>query len=169
MLLAACARSERAGDPSRSSSFRARTMAVAATRGSRGKGVEISRELVYRLEASGVKASALEASDSVLAGAALGLDAAANPRVLDEVRRATGADALVFLALDPAWRGLEISVLDTRTGDAVLRSAAHPRGDVFASPGEIAQAAARALAPLTAERRPPRARSGEGLEEIPFP
>ncbi len=146
-------------------------MAVAATRGSRGKGVEISRLLVKRLESEGLSASALEDSDSVLAGSALGLEAAMNPRLLDEIRRATGADAVVFLSLDPTWRTLDISALDARTGDAVLRSVAHPRGDAFASSAEIATAAARALSSLAAERRTPKATHPDDptTDDIPLP
>ncbi len=171
LLLAACASGEHADNLSRSVSFRAQTVAVAATRGSRGKGVEISRALVKRLEALGLTASSLEESDSVLAGSALGLEAATNPRLLDEIRRATGADAVVFLALDPSWRALEISALDARTGDAVLRSVGHPRGDAFESADEIADAASRALASLSAERRAPKVSGPDDLptDEIPLP
>jgi len=171
LLLSACASSERSESLSNSPSFRARNLAVAATRGARGKGVDISRALVKRLDALGLTASALEESDSVLAGSAVGLEAAVNPRLLDEIRRATGADAIVFLSLDPGWRSLDVSVLDARTGDAVLRSALHPRGDAFATPAEIADAAARALAPLAAERRRPRASRPDEppLDEIPLP
>jgi hypothetical protein len=171
LLLAACAPAEHADTLSGSPSFRARTLAVAATRGSRGKGVEISRELVKRLDSAGLTASALEESDSVLAGSALGLEAAANPRLLDEIRRATGADAIVFLSLDPSWRALEISAVDARTGDAVLRSVAHPRGDAFASSAEIADAAARALSPLAAEHRAPKATHADDptTDDLPLP
>ena len=146
-------------------------MALAATRGARGKAVDISRELTARLAAQGLPASALEESDSVLAGAAVELEAAANPRLLAEIRRATGADAVVFLSLDPFWRTLDISALDARTGDAVMRVAARPRGDAFATPAEIAAAAARALAPLAAERRAPKASRPDEppLDEIPLP
>lgn len=170
LLLAACGTGERHDALSRAPSFRARAVAVAATRGARGKGVEISRALVSRLEAAGLTAAALEESDSVLAGSAIGLEAARNPRLLDEIRRATGADAVVFLSLDPGWRALEISALDVRTGDAVLRSAAHPRADAFADAAEVADAAARALSPLSAERRAPRAtRPDDPVDELPFP
>ena len=170
-LLAACAPGERNEALSNAPSFRARSLAVAATRGSRGKGVEISRSLVKSLDALGVPASALEESDSVLAGAAVGLEAAMNPRLLDEIRRATGADAIVFLSLDPSWRTLDVSALDVRTGDAVLRSAVHPRGEAFESPAEIAAAAARALASLVAERRTPKASRPDDppVDEIPLP
>ena len=170
ILLAGCSTAERDDALSRSPSFRARTVAVAATRGSRGKGVEISRALVSRLEGLGLTASALEESDSVLAGSALSLEAARSPRLLDEIRRATGADAIVFLSLDPNWRSLEIAALDARTGDAVLRSVAHPRGEAFSAPAEIADAAARALATLAAERRTPKAsRPDDPTDEIPLP
>ncbi|MBI2387933.1 MAG: hypothetical protein HYV14_18250 [Elusimicrobia bacterium] len=170
LLLAACGGAERQETLSRAPSFRARTVAVAATRGARGKGVEISRALVRRLESLGLTASALEESDSVLAGSAIGLEAARNPRLLDEIRRATGADAVAFLSLDPAWRGLEVSALDARTGDAVLRAVAHPRGEAFADAAEIADAASRALAPLASERRPARAaRPDDPVDEIPLP
>ena len=171
LLLLGCAPPERNDVLSNSPSFRARTAAIAATRGARGKGVEISRALVKRLEAVGLTASALEESDSVLAGASVGLEAARNPRMLDEIRSATGADAIVFLTLDPNWRSLEISALDARTGDAVLRSVANPRGDVFSGSAEIADAAARALASLAAERRAPKASRPDEppLDEIPLP
>lgn len=150
--------------------LRARTLTVAATRGARGKDAEIVRELVKRLEALGLTASALEASDSVLAGSALGLEAVMNPRLLDEIRRATGADAIVFLSLDANWRSIEIVALDARTGDAVLRSAAHPRGSAFESSSEIANAVARALASLAAERHSPKAtRPDASMDEIPLP
>ncbi|MCM2303172.1 MAG: hypothetical protein NDJ72_00600 [Elusimicrobia bacterium] len=170
LLLAGCGTGDRREELSRAPSFRARTIAVAATRGARGKGVQISRDLVARLEGLGLKASALEESDSVLAGSAIGLEAARNPRLLDEIRRATGADAVVFLSLDPSWRSLEVSALDARSGDAVLRSAAHPRGDAFSDAAEVAEAAARALSSLATERRTPRAtRSDAPADELPLP
>jgi len=143
---------------------------IAASKGARGKGVEISRELLRRLASAGLSASSLEESDSVLAGSALEIESARSPRLLAEIRRATGADAIVFLSLDPAWRALEISVLDARTGDAVLRSAAHPRDEAFVDAPEIAEAAARILAALGAERRVPRAsRADAPMDEIPLP
>jgi len=170
LLLASCAESERNEALSNAPSFRARAIAIAATRGARGKGVAISRALVKRLEELGLTASALEESDSVLAGSAIGLESAMNPRLLDEVRSATGADAIVFLSLDPSWRSLDVSAIDVRTGDAVLRSAARPKGDAFASPQEIADAAARSLASLAAERRRPKASGAENpIDEIPLP
>lgn len=167
LLLGACSRGERKQALLASPSFRARTLTVAATRGSRGQGAEISRELVRRLKASGLAASALEESDSVLSGSALGLESAMNPGLLDEVRRATGADAIVFLSLNTAWSALEVSALDARTGDVVLRSTARPRGDAFAGPPDIAAAAERSLSPLADARRA--APAGGLTDEIPLP
>ena len=145
-------------------------MAVAATLGSRGKSAEISRELVKRLGAFGITASSLEESDSVLAGSAVGLDSM-NPRLLDEIRRATGADAVVFLSLDSGWNALEVSAVDARTGDAAHRSVARARGGAFTGPAAIAEAAARELAPLGAERRAPRSTRPDEplLGELPLP
>lgn len=151
-------------------SFRARRVVLGAVRGARGKGVEISRALVARLGAEGLEAVSLEESDSVLAGSEVSLDAAMNPRLLAEIRRATDADALIFLSLDPAWRSLEISALDAGTGDAVLRAAAHPRGDAFADADEIAVAASHPLSALSSARRAPRASAADDpLDEIPLP
>ena len=138
---------------SRAPSFRAKVLAIAATRGAGPKGVELARALARRLEAGGVKASALEESDSLLAGAALGLEIGGDPRVLDEVRRATGADGIVFLTLDPNWRTLDVSVLDAATGDVVLRATARPSGEAFESIDGAAAAAAAALSRLALEPR----------------
>jgi hypothetical protein len=170
-LLAGCAGAEHDGVLSGSPSFRAKTVALASTRGARGKGVELSRELTRRLEAMGLAVAALEESDSVLAGSAVGLEAAANPRLLDEIRRATGADAIIFLSLDPNWASLDVSALDARTGEAVLRSAIHPSGESFHSASEAAAAAAKALSPLAADRPRPKASRPDDppIDEIPLP
>jgi len=170
LLLASCAPSGRNDVLSNSPSFRAKTIAVAATVGARGKSSDLARELVKRLEASGIKASALEESDSVLAGSSVGLDAM-NPRLLDEIRSVTGADAVVFLSLNAGWTALEISAIDARTGDAVHRSVEKPRGGAYADLPAIAAAAARALAPLSVERRLPKATRAhdDAIGELPLP
>lgn len=170
--LAACAAgSGRVETHSQAPSFRAKGLALAAARGARGKGPELSRALSSRLEAGGLHAAALEESDSVLAGSALGLDVASNPRVLSEIHSATGADAIVFLTLDPAWKTLDVAVLDLATGEPVLRATARPRGDAFASVDEVAASAAEALSGLSPERAKAAAaaRAGGGLDEIPVP
>jgi len=151
-------------------SFRAKTLAIAPARGGGpAKGEELVHALSQRLRAGGIRAASLEEADSVLAGSALGLDAAADPRVMAEIRRATEADGVVFLSVDPAWRSLDISVLDAVTGDAVLRATARPNGDAFESPEEAASAAAEALSGLAAEKHRAAAAATEKTDEIPLP
>lgn len=168
--LSACALgSGRVETMSRATSFRAKVLAIAATRGAGGKGLELSRALSRRLKAGGMRAAPLEESDSVLAGAALSLDISADPRVLAEVRRATEAEGIVFLTLDPGWRTLDVSVLDVRTGDVVLRAVARPRGEAFASADEAAAGAAEALTELAPERQKAAAAAREEADDIPVP
>jgi hypothetical protein len=170
VMLAACALgSGKVQTLSRAPSFHAKVLAIAPTRGAGPKGVEIGRALVRRLLAGGVKASSLEDSDSVLAGAAIGLDVGADQRMLDEVRGATGADGLVFLTLDSKWTALDVAVLDAATGEVVLHATARPNGKVFESPDAAASAAAEALAPLAAERHKAAAAAREKAGEIPVP
>ncbi len=170
-VLSACAMmgSGRVETMSQAPSFRAKVLTIAQTRGGGAKGVELSRALVKRLRSGGIRASSLEEADSVLAGSALGLDATADPRVLAEIRRATEADGIVFLSLDPAWRTLDISVLDASTGDVVLRAAARPSGKAFESPDEAAAAAAEALSALAPERHRAAAAAREKTDELPLP
>ncbi|HXS99937.1 MAG TPA: hypothetical protein VN915_04640 [Elusimicrobiota bacterium] len=170
-LLSACALgSDRVETHAMAPSFRAKTLAIAPPRGaSAAKGEELVHALAKRLGAGGIRAPALEEADSVLAGSALGLDAAADPRVMAEIRRATEADGVVFLSLDPSWRSLDVSVLDAVTGDAVLRATARPSGEAFESPDEAAAAAAEALSGLAPERRRAAAAASEKTDEIPLP
>lgn len=153
---------------SKAPSFRARSVAVAGVRGARGNGIEVARAMSAALSASGVRATLLEETDSVLAGSAVELGQAVNPGLVAEIRRATEADAIVFAALDPAWRSLEVSVLDSRSGEPILRATASPVGDVFADAAEAGRAAAEALAELSAIRPAQRPR-GEETDEIPVP
>jgi hypothetical protein len=170
MALSACALGTgRVEILSQAPSFRAKVLAIAATRGAGPKGVELSRALARRLEAGGIRTAALEESDSVLAGSALGLDVASDPRVLAEIRRATGADGIVFLTLDPNWRALDVSVLDAVTGDAVLRATARPSGEAFETAEDAAAAAAEALSGLAPERRKAAAAALNKSDEIPVP
>lgn len=173
-LAAACAfgGSGRVETLSQAPSFRAGTLAVAQVRGARGKSLEISRDLARRLQAGGMRAAPLEDADSVLAGSALALDVAASASVLAEIRRATGADGVVFLTLDPAWKSLDVSVLDARTGDSVLRAAAHPAGEAFESAEDVSASAAEALSALAPQRARAAAaarESSDGSDEIPVP
>jgi hypothetical protein len=150
-------------------SFRAKVLAIAAARGAGPKGVELARALSRRLQAGGIRAPALEESDSVLAGSALALDIAADPQVLAEVRRATGADGIVFLSLDPNWRTLDVSVLDAATGDVVLRATARPSGEAFESADAAASAAAEALSSLAPQRAQAAAAASKQADELEVP
>ncbi|OGR91371.1 MAG: hypothetical protein A2V88_16800 [Elusimicrobia bacterium RBG_16_66_12] len=167
VALAACS-SDRVETYSRSPSFRARTLAVASVLGAKGKSGEIARVLSSRLEGAGMRCVDLESSDSVLAGSALSLEAAANPRLLAEVRRATEAEGLVFLSLESSWRSVEVVVLDLRTGEAVLKAEGRPRGESFATAEEAAAVAAEILGGLSQERRKA-ARAADSADEIPVP
>lgn len=169
-LVSACALgSGRIETTSQAPSFHAKVLAIAQTSGGGAKGAELTRSLVKRLTAGGIRAASLEEADSVLAGSALGLDIASDPRVLAEIRRATEADGIVFLSLDPGWRSLDVAVLDAVTGDVVLRATARPSGTAFGSPDEAAGAAAEALSGLAPERRRAAAAARERTDELPLP
>ena len=169
-VLSACAMgSGRVETLSSAPSFRAKVLAIAKPRGGGAKGVELARALGKRLQAGGIRAPSLEEADSVLAGSALGLDIASDPRVLAEIRRATEADGIVFLTLDPSWRSLDVSVLDASTGDVVLRATARPSGEAFESADEAAAAAAEALSGLAPERHRAAAAAREQTDELPIP
>ncbi|MDE2510849.1 MAG: hypothetical protein KGL74_06985, partial [Elusimicrobia bacterium] len=118
---AACAPgSGRVTTSSQAPSTRVKALAIATVRGAGGRGPDVARALAKRLEAGGFRATALEDSDSVLAGSVLDLDVAANPRVLAEIARATGADAVVFLTMDDGWKTLDVAVLNLAGGDPLL-------------------------------------------------
>ena len=168
--LSACALgSGRVETTSQAPSFKAKVLAIAATRGAGPKGVEIARDLSRRLQAGGIRAPALEESDSVLAGSALSLEIASDPRVLAEIRRATEADGIVFLSLDPNWRTLEVSVVDSVTGDLVLRATARPAGEAFETADDAAAAAAEALSGLAVERHKAAAAARQKTDELDVP
>lgn len=169
VLLAFACGGGRVETQSSSSTFLAKVLAIAAPRGAGVKSVELARSLARRLEKGGIKASALGESDSVVAGADLGLDIAADPSALAEVRRATGADGIVFLTLEAGWRTLDVAVLDLATGDVVLRATARPRGDAFESADDAASAAAEAISGLAPERRKAAAAARETTDAIPVP
>ncbi len=154
---------------SRAPSFRARTLAVAGLRGAQGTSGEMIRLLISQLEPSGIRCVDLKSSDSVLAGAALNLQAAVDPHLLAEVRRATEAEGLVFLNLDSSGRFIEVIVLDLRTGEPVLKAEGRPRGKAFATVEESAAIAAEALGVLSQNRRKATVRASDSTDEIPVP
>lgn len=165
--LAACS-SDRVETLSRAPSFRAETLTLAGVRGAKGKNSELFRFIAARLEAAGMRFIDLESADSVLAGTSLSLETAASPRLLSEIRRATGADGVVFLSVDPSGRSLDVTVLDIRTGDSVLRSAARPSGESFSGIPEVAEAAVQSLLSLSPDRHKA-VRAADPVDEIPVP
>ncbi len=149
--------------------FRARALAIAPARGTGPLRARLPRALAARLKAGGVHAVDLENSDSVLAGSALGLETASDTRVLDEIRRATEADAVVFLTAAPNWSAIDVQVVSAATGDSVLRAVVRPRGEAFESVDEAASGAAEALALLALERERAKSAAVESSDEIPLP
>lgn len=154
---------------SQAPSFHAKVLAVAAVRGAGPKGDGLAKALARRLTDGGVRAVSLESADSVLAGSVVGLEAAGDPRVLAEIRRATDADGVVFVTVTPDWSALDVSVLDANTGDGVLRATARARGDAFDSADEAASAAAQALAGLAPEKAKAAAAATDSSDELPVP
>jgi hypothetical protein len=171
VLLSACAPgSGRVTTQSVAPSFRSTTLAIAPTAGASARSVPLAHDLSRRLLLAGMRGVPLEEADSVLAGSALTLEGAADPRVLAEIRQTTGADAVAFLTLSPGWKALDVAVLSTDSGEVVLRATARPRGEAFATPEDAAAAAAEALAALA----PDRARGAAAVREnsgddIPVP
>jgi len=149
---------------SRSRAFRAQAVAVAALTGDDARDPEVSRALARAAEGAGLRASSLEEADAVLAGAAISLDTVSDPRTLAQIRRSTGADAVVLLSFDPGLASAQLSVLDAQTGDAVLRATIKPRGAALSGYDEAAQAAGSALSALTG-----RPAAAARLDDIPVP
>jgi hypothetical protein len=169
-VLCACAMaSGRVETMSQAPSFRVKTVAIAPARGTGPIRAKLARALTARLQAGGLHAVDLESSDSVLAGSALGLDVASDPRVLAEIRRATEADAVVFLTADPAWATIDVQVISVATGDSVLRAVARPRGPAFETVDEAATASAEAVSALAGDREKVKAASTDPMDEIPVP
>lgn len=168
VALCACALgSARVEVLSREPSFRARTAALVSVGGIGDRGDKIASLLAKRLKSYGIKAVPIRSVDSVIAGSTLDLDVAGDPRVLAEIRRATGADSVVFVNVAPDARSLETTVLNARSGEAVLQARARPRGASFGSNDEIAAAAAQSLSSVALGRRA--AAERDRAEELPPP
>lgn len=169
-LLGACAMgSGRVETMSQAPSFRVKTVAVAPAKGTGPIRARLARALVARLNGGGLRAVDLESSDSVVAGSALGVDVASDPRVLAEIRRATEADAVVFLTADPLWASIDVQVISVATGDSVLRAVARPGGPAFTTVDEAAAASAEAVSALAGDRERVKAASSDPMDEIPVP
>jgi hypothetical protein len=169
LLAAAAALAACAGLPpklvilSRSKAFRAQTVAVAALTGDEAKDPQVSRALVKAAEGVGLRAYSLEEADQVLAGAAISLDTVSDPRTLAQIRRSTGADAVVLLSFEAGLSGASLSVLDAQTGDSVMRASIAPRAEKLDGYEETAQSAGSALSALTGRSAAAR------LDDIPVP
>jgi len=147
---------------SRSPSFKAQTVVVAAFGADPAADPEVSRALAAAARSAGLRALPLEAMSAALPGAVVSPDVLCDPRTLTELRRSSGVDAVVLVALDPSGTSARLTALDARTGDAVLRATLRPRGESFTGAAQIAQAAAAAIAELSSA---PPAR----LEDLPVP
>jgi hypothetical protein len=128
-------------------------LAVAGVTGSELlQGGELARTLAAALSTRFEAVSAGDA-DTVMSTTELGLSGA-SPAALAELRRATGADGVVFGALGPSASWLELTVLDARGGDVLLRVRVKPAsGGSFPTFKSAAEAGAAALAPLSRRRR----------------
>lgn len=151
LLLAGCAGGGGGGKVevlSRAPSPRLARLAVASVTGTDDlRGGEHARELAAALD-SRFDAVAAGDADTVMSSTELGLQGA-SPGALAELRRATGAEGVVFAALGPRSAWLELAVLDAVSGDLLLRVRARPAsGGAFTSFRAAAAAGARALAPL---------------------
>ena len=142
-------------------------LAVAGVSGPGALGGEgAARALAAALNESRFDAVAAADADSVVSSAELGLSGA-SPGTLAELRRATGAEAVVFATVAPDGASLELAVLETRNGDVLRRVRVRSRGERFASAREAAVAGAAALAPLAKGKRGKA--SAPELDELPPP
>jgi hypothetical protein len=147
----------------RTDGFKARTVAVAVLTGDEGANVKAGRALEDAARRAGLTAVSLLEDDAGLAGTALSLDSLSDPRVLAQVRAATGADAVVLLTYEPGEASARIDALDAQSGDAVLRATVTPRGAPFTGAAQAAAAASGALSTLAG--RP----LAERLDDLPVP
>lgn len=167
LLLAACATGGgRVEVLSRAPSTSITRLAVAGVSGSEElRGAELSRALASALDGR-FEAVAAGDADTVMSSTELGL-AGASPGALAELRRATGAEGVVFGSLGPRASFLELAVLDARSGDVLLRVRVRPAsGERFTSFRAAAAAGADALAPLSRRRR---SRPSTPEDELPPP
>lgn len=155
LLLAGCAPGGggRVEVLSRAPSTSITRLAVAGVSGSEElRGADLARELAGAL-AGRFEAVAAGDADTVMSSTELGLSGA-SPGALAELRRATGAEGVVFGSLGPRASFLELAVLDARSGDVLLRVRVRPAaGERFVSFRAAAAAGADALAPLSRRRR----------------
>jgi hypothetical protein len=148
LFLAACGTARRTGEPRLEPIV---TVAIAPVKGGATQGGVIARKLAKELSARGLRAVVLEDKDEVLSGSFVGLRGAPDPRLLREIRRTTGADAVALLDLERTRAAATVSLYDTRTAQTALSERRRPSGAVFKTVDELAAVAARAIV----ERRQP--------------
>jgi hypothetical protein len=156
LLLAGCAGGGGGGKVevlSQAPTPRLTRLAVASVTGTDDlRGGERARELAAALDRR-FDAVAAGDADTVMSSTELGLQGA-SPGALAELRRATGAEGVVFATMGPRSAWLELAVLDATSGDLLLRVRARPAsGPSFTSFRAAAAAGAQALAPLSRRGR----------------
>jgi hypothetical protein len=147
----------------RTEGFKAQTVAVAALTGDDRGDVAAAHALADAARGAGLHASSLEDAEAGLAGTAISLDTLSDPRLLAQIRAATGADAVVLLTWQAGGASARLDALDAQSGDSVLRATLTPRGAPFADAKAAARAAEGALSTLAG--RPPQAH----LDDLPVP
>ncbi len=148
---------------------RAKVFAIAPIVGEGYIRAQLPRKLTERLDAGGMLGVDLMEADSVVAGSSLGLETASNPRVLEEIKRVTGGDVVVFLAAVADWRQIDVQVITTSSGDSILHATVRPHGTSFRTADEAASAVVHALAAITADGARMRAAASTDVDEIPEP
>jgi hypothetical protein len=143
--------------------FKAQAVAVAALTGDERGDVLAARALADAARRAGLRATSLQDPEAGLAGTAISLDTLSDPRLLAQVRAATGADAVVLLTYEAGGASIRLDALDAQSGDSVLRATLTPRGAPFADAPAAARAAESVLATLAG--RPAAAR----LDDLPTP
>ena len=170
VALGACAlQRSRVETISRTRGARVKVFAIATVAGEGPLRAQLPRKLIERLSAGGARAVDLTEADSVVAGSVLGLETASNPRVLEEIRRVTGGEVVVFLAAAPDWQMIDVQVVRTSSGDSILHAAVRPRGMTFVTSDEAASAVALALAPISPDSARLNGAALTDIDEIPEP
>ncbi|MBI4061967.1 MAG: hypothetical protein HY403_11120 [Elusimicrobia bacterium] len=125
---------------------RPRIYAVADVAGAGSQSGAIAGWVVDRLARSGLRAVSLPKTDPVLAGAAATLRTHSDSRLLQEIRRTTGADAVLLLELARDRSSISVVVLDARSGRVLGRETRRSGGERFRTVGDAATAVAAFVA-----------------------
>lgn len=131
-----------------------RTAAVAAFVGEAEQHPQLSSAFAQRLELEGVRAVCLEAADPVLAASVLTLKTGPQRRLLQEIRRVTGAESVILLEMEASRRAIGVTVWDTRSALRLHEERTPSGGAPFKSQEAAASAASAAVSNLFKARRP---------------